>query len=125
VVSHQEQPFMPASRRSLRRSIRLAAALVLLVGCASTTPIGDLLSDASRYNGKTVRIKGEVTKSVGALVAGAYQVKDNTGTLTVVSEGSSPPPQGTKIGVKGVFQALLTLGSKSLAVIKEQSRFNP
>lgn len=116
---------MPASRRSLRRSIRLAAALVLLAGCASTTPIGDLLSDASRYNGKTVRIKGEVTTSVGALVAGAYQVKDNTGTLTVVSEGSSPPPQGTKIGVKGVFQALLTLGSKSLAVLKEQSRFNP
>ena len=116
---------MPALPRSLRRSIPLAAALVLLAGCASTTPIGDLLSNSSRYNGKTVRIKGEVTKSVGALVAGAYQVKDNTGTLTVVSEGSSPPIEGSKIGVKGVFQALLTLGSKSLAILKEESRFNP
>jgi len=116
---------MPASRRRLRRFVPLAAALVLLAGCASTTPIGDLLSNSSRYNGKTVRIKGEVTKSVGALVAGAYQVKDNTGTLTVVSEGNSPPTEGSKIGVKGVFQALLTLGSKSLAILKEESRFNP
>jgi hypothetical protein len=116
---------MPASPRRLRRSVPLAAVLVLLAGCASTTPIGDLLSNSTRYNGKTVRIKGEVTKSVGAIVAGAYQVNDNTGTLTVVSEGNSPPPEGSKIGVKGIFQALLTLGSKSLAVLKEESRFNP
>ena len=116
---------MPGTSRSVRRAVPLVATLLLLAGCASTTPIGDLLSNSSRYNGKTVRIKGEVTKSAGALVAGAYQVKDNTGTLTVVSEGNSPPPEGSKIGVKGVFQALLTLGSKSLAVLKEESRFNP
>jgi len=116
---------MPGPHRSLRRSLPLAAALLLLAGCASTTPIGDLLSNSSKYNGKTVRIKGDVTKSVGALVAGAYEVRDNTGSLTVVSEGNSPPPDGSKIGVKGIFQALLTLGSKSLAVLKEESRFNP
>ena len=101
------------------------AALILLAGCASTTPIGDLLNDASRYNGKTVRIKGEVTRSIGAVVAGAYQVKDGTGTLTVVSDRASPPPERSKIGVKGVFQSLVTLGSRSLAVLREESRFNP
>jgi len=66
-----------------------------------------------------------VTKSVGAIVAGGYEIKDNTGQLTVVSEGASPPPEGVKIGVKGIFQSLLTLGTKTLAVLKEQSRFNP
>jgi hypothetical protein len=40
-----------------------------------------------------------------------------------VSEGNSPPPEGAKIGVQGVFQALVTLGSKSLAILKENSRF--
>lgn len=108
-----------------RRSLAPLAALLFLAGCASTTPIGDLLSDASRYNGKTVRIKGEVTRSVGAVVAGAYQVKDDTGTLTVVSDKASPPPEDTRIGVKGVFQSLVTLGSRSLAILKEESRFNP
>lgn len=112
---------MPAARRL----IPLPVVLLLLAGCASTTPIGDLLSDASRYNGKTVRIKGEVTRSVGAIVAGAYQVKDGTGTLTVVSDKASPPPEDFRIGVKGVFQSLVTLGSRSLAILKEESRFNP
>ena len=112
-----------STTRSVRRFVPLAALLVFLAGCASVTPIGDLLSNSSKYNGKTVRVKGEVSKSVGAVVAGAYQVKDGTGTLTVVTEGSSPPPEGATVGVKGIFQALITLGSKSLAVLKEQSRF--
>jgi hypothetical protein len=101
----------------------LAGALLLLAGCASVTPIGELLQNSSKYNGKEVRIKGEVKESAGLLGRGAYQVKDGTGTLTVISETSAPPPSGSTIGVKGVFQALLTLGSKSLAVLREKSRF--
>ena len=97
----------------------VAAAALLLAGCASVTPIGELLQNSC----KEVRIKGEVKESAGLLGKGAYQVKDDTGTLTVISEISSPPPTGSRIGVKGVFQALLTFGSKSLAVLKEHSRF--
>ncbi len=102
-----------------------AGALVVLTGCASVTPIGDLLSNASRYDGKTVRIAGTVESSAGLLGAGAYQVNDGTGTLTVISQVGTPPPKGERIGVKGTFQALFTLLSKSLAVLKEQSRFKP
>jgi hypothetical protein len=110
------------------RAVRLLSPLALvlfLAGCASVTPIGDLLSNSSKYNGKTVRVRGEVTKSIGALVAGAYEIKDNTGSLTVVSEGNSPPPQGVKLTVKGLFQSLVTLGTKSLAVLREESRDTP
>jgi hypothetical protein len=116
---------MPATPPSVRRLVPFATALLLLAGCASVTPIGDLLSNPSKYNGKTVKVEGDVTRSVGAIVAGAYEIKDNTGQLTVVSEGNSPPPQGVKIGVKGIFQSLVTLGSKAIAVLREQSRFNP
>ena len=108
--------------RSFHRAC-VTATLILLAGCAGITPIGDLLQNSSKYNGKTVRIKGEVGESAGLLGRGAYQVKDNTGTLTVLAETAAPPPKGTTTGVKGVFQALLTLGSKSLAVLQEQSRF--
>jgi hypothetical protein len=116
---------MSATPRTVRRLVPLASILLLLAGCASVTPIGNLLSNPAKYNGKTVKVEGEVTKSVGAIVAGGYEIKDNTGQLTVVSEGASPPPEGVKIGVKGIFQSLLTLGTKTLAVLKEQSRFNP
>jgi hypothetical protein len=113
-------PMLPPLRRLI-----CVTALLVLTGCAGVTPIGELLNNSSRYNGKTVRVKGEVTKSIGAIVAGAYQVKDETGTLTVVSEKASPPPEKSRIGVKGVFQALVTLGSRSVAVLREDSRFNP
>ena len=103
----------------------LVGALVLLAGCVSVTPIGKLLNDPSRYDGKTVKIEGEVRNSAGGLGVGAYEVKDNTGTLPVLSQRGDPPPTGSKIGVKGKFQALLTLGIKSLAVLKEESRFFP
>lgn len=100
----------------------LVVVLFLLAGCASVTPIGNLLNDPSRYDGKTVRIQGVVKESAGGLGLGAYQVKDETGTLTVVSEKGGTPRSGAKVGVKGTFQALFTLGSKGLAVLREQSR---
>jgi hypothetical protein len=109
----------------MSRLVPLAGALLILAGCASVTPIGQLLDNSSRYDGKTVRIKGEVKESVGLLGRGGYQIKDSTGSLTVVSETASPPRTGSTIGVKGTFQALITLGSKSLAVLREQSRFQP
>jgi len=40
----------------------------------------------------------------------------------VISQTSDPPRTGAKVGVKGTFQALLSLGIKSLAVLKEESR---
>lgn len=111
--------------RLLPRLLPLVGALFVLAGCASVTPIGQLLDDPSRYDGKTVRIEGEVQGAVGGLGVGAYEVRDKTGTLTVVSQRNDPPRTGAKIGVKGKFQALLTLGLKSLAVLREESRSFP
>jgi hypothetical protein len=120
-----ELPIMSVPAHGVRRFARLmpsTAALVVLAGCASVTPIGQLLDNPSKYDGKSVRIEGEVQGSAGGLGVGAYQVKDETGTLTVVSEHGGAPRKGAKIGVKGKFQALFTLFSKSLAVLREESR---
>jgi hypothetical protein len=100
----------------------LAGALLLLAGCAGVTPIGELLDNPAKYDGKTVRVEGEVKESIGGLGLGGYQVQDETGTLAVVSETGGPPRSGSKISVKGTFQALITLGSRSLAVLREESR---
>lgn len=102
--------------------LALLTAILVLAGCAGVTPIRDLLNDPSEYDGKTVRIKGEVQGAVGGLGVGAYEVKDDTGRLTVISEQDSPPRTGAEVGVKGKFQALLSLGFKSLAVLREESR---
>jgi hypothetical protein len=111
--------------RSSAPFLPLLGALFVLSGCASVTPIGQLLSDPARYNGKTVKVEGQVKGALGGLGIGAYEVTDNTGTIPVVSQRGDPPPTGSKIGVKGKFQALVTLGIKSLAVLREESRFFP
>ena len=111
------------SRRSRPAALAaLAGALLFLVGCAGVTPIGELLDNPAKYDGKEVRVEGEVKESAGGLGLGAYQVRDDTGTLTVVTETSGPPRSGSRITVKGTFQALITLGSRSLAVLREESR---
>ena len=117
-------PNTPPARRFDSR-LWLACTLLVLTGCAGVTPIRDLLNDPSRYDGKTVRIQGEVKGSLGGLGVGAYEVRDKTGTLAVVSEKADPPRSGTKIGVKGRFDALLNLGFKSLSVLREESRSYP
>jgi hypothetical protein len=101
------------------------AALLAATGCASVTPIGQLLANPGQYDGKTVNVKGQVQESSGALGLGAYQLKDATGQLTVLTETGGPPPKGSTIGVKGKFQSLFTLGDKGLAVLHEESRSVP
>src|SRR5688572_30258378 len=97
--------------------VSLAGALLVLAGCASVTPIGQLLDNPSQYDGKTVRIEGKVKGSAGGLGLGAYEVTDDTGTLAVVSDKGGTPRTGAKIGVKGKFEALITFGARSLAVL--------
>jgi hypothetical protein len=106
---------------------RLGATAILLSalsGCASVTPIGNLLNNPAQYEGKSVKVQGEVGEAAGGFGLGAFQVRDKTGTIPVVSS-ASPPRTGSQIGVKGKFQSVFTIGTRSLAVIREESRSTP
>ncbi len=100
--------------------------LLVLTACPGAKPIRELLDDPSRFDGKTVRIAGEVKESIGALGIGVYQINDGTGTLTVVSKsGNGTPRVGAQVGVEGEFRSAFTLGSLTGAVIIEQKRRSP
>lgn len=122
---------MPTACRPVRsfpglRWSLAALSLVLLTACPNTKPIKELLDDPSRFDGKTVRIAGEVKQSIGVLGVGAYQVDDGTGTLTVVSQGGSGTPRvGAKVAVEGEFRSAFTLGSETAAVLMEKKRASP
>ena len=115
--------------RNTRHVPRLLVSLfaLLLVGtaCRGTMPINDLLADPGRYDGKTVKVAGEVTGSVGALGRGGYRLDDGTGSLIVISEDRAVPVEGATVGVKGEFQAVFTFFTESIAVLLEQGRFSP
>lgn len=119
---------MEQRRRGSRASLLLPAVLAVaaLAACASTTRIGKLLDDPGRYDGKTVRVKGEVTESVGALGQGAYRISDGTGTLNVLNRtGTGAPREGARVGIEGVFESVFTFGERSQAVLLERKRFDP
>lgn len=114
------------TRRSPRREWLLGmAAMMVLRGCGGAIPIKTLLDDPPHYEGKTVRIAGEVKGSMGALGYGAYRVSDGTGTLPVVSETGGAPRDGARVGVEGTFRAAFTLGTETAAVLVEKRRYIP
>jgi hypothetical protein len=101
-------------------------AFLFLTACPGTTPIKELLDDPSRFDGKTVRIAGQVKESIGALGVGIYQIDDGTGTLVVVSKaGNGTPRVGASVGVEGEFRSAFTLGAQTAAVLLEQRRKAP
>ncbi len=100
------------------------AALAVL-SCKGTTPIKTLLDDPARFNGKTVRIAGNVERAAGALGVGAYQVNDGTGTLAVVSSAGGAPTEGAKVGVEGTLRTAFSIGTVSATVLVEDRRYTP
>jgi hypothetical protein len=117
---------MTTLRRTRVQLPMLVLALSLLAACGcrkGITPIKTLLDDPSRYDNHQVRVAGEVIHGAGLLGYGAYQVRDDTGTLTVVSRGGGAPREGAEVVAEGTFRALFTLGPQSGAVLMETRRY--
>jgi hypothetical protein len=111
--------------RTFAGTALLALALAGCKGRNDVTDIKTLLDDPSRFDHQVVRVAGDVTKSIGVLGYGGYQVNDGTGTITVVTRENGAPRTGAKVGVEGEFRSAFTLGTESVAVIMEQQRYTP
>ena len=95
-------------------------AAMLLSSCGYTK-IGRIEDNPSRYRNHTVRIEGNVTNSIGAGIAGGYQVDDGTGKIFVISN-RVVPRKGTRVSVSGTVMNGVTLGSQSFGTaIQERS----
>ena len=107
----------------MTRTVLSAAALAALTlsGCATTRKISQIQADPTRYRDDTVRVQGRVTNSFGALVAGVYEVEDETGKIYVISR-SGVPSKGAQVSVKGTVMNGITVMGKSFGTaIQEQS----
>ena len=105
------------------RPLLTVAVVTVATGCAGAVRIEQLLDDPTAYDGRDVRVQGEVSQAIGvALVGGTYEVNDGTGSLRVVNEGGSVPRDGAEVSVVGTFRALFTIGAESLAVLEERNR---
>jgi RecJ-like exonuclease len=103
--------------RRARTSIMLGIALLGLSACARATNIRDLLDRPQEFDGRTVRVRGTVTQSVGVLGAGAYEIDDGTGKIYVVAKGQGVPRQGARTTAEGRFESVFSLLGRTIAAI--------
>lgn len=116
----------------ITRTLQLLSAVLfvaLIAGCKASdmqvTSIKTLLDDPSRFDRQTVRIAGHVTRSLGILGYGAYEVDDGTGQLPVVTKENGAPRTGAQVGVEGEFRSAFTMGVTTAAALVEKRRYTP
>ena len=104
----------------MKRILLVLPLALLLLGCGPVK-IGRILDEPMRFRDRSVRVEGQVDRSIGALVTGVYQVDDGTGKLYVLSN-SGVPRRGSKVSVKGRVTQGITLGTRSFGtILREES----
>ncbi len=98
-----------------RLLLPLIGFVLFLSGCG-VTRIGRILDEPNRYRNRPVTVEGRVDHSVGALLAGVYQVNDNTGKIYVISK-AGVPRAGTNVKVHGRVSQGVTLGDRSFGTV--------
>jgi hypothetical protein len=107
----------------LRTGASIIFFSLLLFSCDSlfTTPIHKILGDPRAYDGKTIKVSGEVTQVFSLVFVKYFKVRDATGEITVVTERPLPKV-GAKIKVKGSVKEAFSIGDQQVVVIVEKSQ---
>jgi hypothetical protein len=101
-----------------RRFIPLFTLLLSLAGCDylpfGYTPIGEILESPGRFEGEPVRVRGEVVEitKIPFIEAKTYVLRDDSGSILVVTEGSLPALNKT---------VALKAEVKTMAIVDKQS----
>lgn len=106
----------------MKRKLTLVVpVLAVFLSACGSTKIGRVLADPARYTNRNVTVEGRVTQSVGAFVAGVYQVEDETGKIYVLSAGRGVPSKGARVKVSGnVTPGLNVMGKSFGTTIRER-----
>ena len=104
----------------MKKMLLVICAAGLLAGCG-TVKVRQVLNNPARYQGRTVRLDGEVTRSTGLIVAGLYEIDDGTGKINILSNRPIPR-KGSRVSVKGRMQSGINILGRSIGtVVQEQS----
>ena len=85
----------------MKRVLWLTALLGLLgSACSVHKPISAVMMDPGRYARRPVTIAGTVARSYGVWQYGAYELKDDTGSVWVITHRPTPV-RGTHVKATG------------------------
>ena len=109
--------------------LMMAASIVTVVS-AGDKSIADLQSNPTKYENKTVKIKGVVRDADGLNIpflgvrGGCYKLDDGTGSIWVCSD-NGVPTRGAEIKVKGTLQSGAVIKGKNygFVIIEKERKF--
>lgn len=104
-------------------------AVSLVTGCGQlarfgigTTPIQQVVDNPPAYTNVTVR--GQVVNTLGILGQGVYELKDDTGSLWVITGERGMPAISSTVTVRGEAAEGITLSGRNFGVtLTEKERF--
>ena len=107
----------------------LLIAVLLLAGCDAmgfgVTPIREVTVAPANFEGKEVRLKGRVVSvtRLPLIDMKAYTLRDDSGEITVMTQGELPAVNDT-VGVSGKVSSAVIVGGQSLGLrVEEAKRF--
>ena len=105
------------SLTAILTGVMVAGALI--TAACGPVKIGRITADPSRFRNQTVRVTGNVVTSVGLLGTGGYQIRDETGSIYVISR-TGVPSSGSRVIVTGtVTPGVQVLGQSLGTAIRE------
>lgn len=86
-----------------------------------TTPISDIMENATELDGETVKIKGKVLAAKDILLTKYLSIEDETGSIFVrPKKGKELPTEGDIVTISGKVREGLKLGENSLVFLEQQ-----
>ncbi|OGA20933.1 MAG: hypothetical protein A3I02_00800 [Betaproteobacteria bacterium RIFCSPLOWO2_02_FULL_67_26] len=108
----------PGTRQSAvvsRHAVITVLALVgtvMLAGCDKLpfgyTKVNEIVVAPARFEGKEVKLKGKVRTTLWVLKFKSYTLRDPTGEITVVTQGTLPE-KNSEVAIKGVVKSAVIL----------------
>jgi hypothetical protein len=104
-----------------KKIILLLGLLLLLAACDylpfGYTPIGEILKSPGSFEGEPVRVRGEVVEitKIPFIESRSYLLRDGSGEILVVTEGSLPALHKT-IAVKAQVKTMAIIGEQSFGL---------
>ncbi len=102
--------------------------LTSLTGCdqfaklgIGTTPINEITREPAKYK-QTVIVRGQVVNQLGILGQGGYELKDDTGSIWVLTRSGIPSINST-VTIKGkVMEGVAIAGQNFAVTITEEQQ---
>ena len=114
-----------------RQRVRVLAAVAFalaLAGCDylpfGYTPVKDIAAAPANFEGKEVKLKGKVASIIKLMGLQAYTLQDDTGEITVTTQGQLPAA-GDAVALRGVVKSAVIIGGQSLGLRIEETRRLP